>query len=801
MKQFDFYEEPPRNRGEVLIAVGVALAAFGLLKLWSWPFLHPGIWEDLAIAAGLRPPETPFPGLYRGLLVLLFKVLPTQAVLNLLPELAHGVMAVSALLIYLVFRDSLTAALRIKSRMGPLGSHVSRMVALVAVPLFLSADPIWRAGQTFAPETLVIGLVVTALYLFFVFIRQGRLMALYGATVLMGMVSGETTAGFVLSLIGGGVVVLVAGWASDPDIPLVNPLVDGLVRAFTFRRLTSVWVAAWASVIAFNAGQFVAMGGMEAMGYEGVFGLLYAYFKGAWEATRDACSGPGWLFALLFSLVPFLLAVKLLPRAWDDDKFLPYVVGVLFVVLGLAAIAPLSASSVLRYWTWLKDRPMIPCDTVLALFLMFDIAALVLALAVFGIETCCRNYRRIAQQQFPESMQFARPQQMVDALGRTRLWRKRLFWVVWMLVPLATVPGRYLSQERAMMAVMADFVDETLKELGDRRILFTDGSYDSLLEVMARARGCELNTLSLLAPLDSRTRIIRQRAATDEEDKALLENDAASVLRTWVSATPEKLKNAGVQIGFEMWKRDRLPLPPFSGLMALPGEILSEAERTRVRTACKALGDRAYAVAQDGKLESCTDRHLKHAFPFVLWRLSRLAQMRSQVADKSGDKAQAYREAAVSDELDTVNDSVQKMKRNMEWLRRQSNAGTLTPREGLVVGLSRADFAFAGRYAAPILRADPDDVRANFAMGMMYYNEEKYSRSEEHLLRCLVRRPDEPAVHNNLANVQMKLGKLKEAEEHARRALARLPDSDETKRTLERVLKLKREKEMKGGTV
>ncbi|MCQ2391363.1 MAG: tetratricopeptide repeat protein [Kiritimatiellae bacterium] len=798
--RFDFYEEPPRKRWEVLITAGVALAVFGVLALWSWPLPHPAVWEDLAIAAGLRPPETPFPGIYRGILALLLRSLPAQHVLTALPYLAHAFLSLSAMLLYLVFRDVMPGALRLKAHMGPLGSRISRLVALVMVPLFLSADPIWRAGQTFSPTTVALGLVVAAIYLFFIFIRRGSLAALYGSTALLGILSAETTAGFALSLVAATVVVLAVGWASDPDVPLVNPLVDGLVRDFTFKRLTYTWMLAFGGVVAFNSWQFVAMGGMEAMEYQGVLGLLFAYFKGGWEATRDAATAPGWLFAVLLSAVPFLLAVKLLPRAWDDDKFLPYVVGVLFAVLGLVALASLSCTPALWYWTWLRDRPMMPCDLLLALFLMLDVAAAVLALAVFGIDACCRNYRRIAQQQFPESMQFELPRQMVDSLARARVWRKRVFWALLALVPLATLPGRCLSQQRAMMSVMADYAEETLAELGDRSILFTDGSYDCLLEVMALARGRRLNALSLLSPLNARTQIIRQRAAEDEEDKALLENDAAGVLRTWVSATPEKLKNAGVQIGFEMWKRSHLPMPPFSGVMALPGEDIAKDELARALAACKTLGDTAYAVADDKKVEACTDRLVKHFYSFVLWRLSRLAQMRSQVADKSGDKAQAYREAAKADELDSVNASVQKMKRDMEWLRRQSSAGTLTPREGLVVGLSRADFAFAGRYAAPVLRTDPDDVRANFAMGMMYYNEEKYSRAEEHLLRCLNRRPDEPAVHNNLANVQMKLGKLNEAEEHVRRALARLPDSDEVKRTLERVLRLKEEKKAKEGT-
>ena len=132
----------------------------------------------------------------------------------------------------------------------------------------------------------------------------------------------------------------------------------------------------------------------------------------------------------------------------------------------------------------------------------------------------------------------------------------------------------------------------------------------------------------------------------------------------------------------------------------------------------------------------------------------------------------------------------------MNWLKKQ-NGGQLSPREGLVIGLARADFALAGRYAAPVLAADPDDPRANFALGMMYFQDEQYSRSEQYLAKCLKRRPDEPAVLNNLAIVQMKLGKLDEAEQNVRRVLEKHPDISEAKKTLDRVLKAKSEKPTK----
>ena len=117
-----------------------------------------------------------------------------------------------------------------------------------------------------------------------------------------------------------------------------------------------------------------------------------------------------------------------------------------------------------------------------------------------------------------------------------------------------------------------------------------------------------------------------------------------------------------------------------------------------------------------------------------------------------------------------------------------------TPREGLVIGLARADFTLASQFAQPILRSDPDDPRANFAVGMKHYLDEQYARAEYHLVRCLKRRPNEPAVLNNLAMAQLKLDKLDDAEANARKALSIIPTSQEIQRTLNSVLAARKAK-------
>jgi tetratricopeptide (TPR) repeat protein len=92
-----------------------------------------------------------------------------------------------------------------------------------------------------------------------------------------------------------------------------------------------------------------------------------------------------------------------------------------------------------------------------------------------------------------------------------------------------------------------------------------------------------------------------------------------------------------------------------------------------------------------------------------------------------------------------------------------------------------------GEFAEQILAGDSDDVSANFAMGMGCLIEKKYLRARKHLEKCLSRRPDEPAVLNNLAVVELRLGRTDLAEEYALKALKLYPDSLEIKSTLRHI--------------
>lgn len=223
----------------------------------------------------------------------------------------------------------------------------------------------------------------------------------------------------------------------------------------------------------------------------------------------------------------------------------------------------------------------------------------------------------------------------------------------------------------------------------------------------------------------------------------------------------------------------------------------AEGEAAKWTEAAHGLAARILALYKksDGKID-VPNNWLQSAFTFVQWRIARMCSMRADRSDRAGDLEGALGENNLAKRLDDYNVAYQRIRRQMDWVARQKGV-RLTPREGLRVGLDRADFRLARTFAQQILESDPYDTRANFAMGMSYFTEEMYGRAEYHLKLALTRRPNEPAVLNNLSVVQLRLGRLDEAETNAVKALKAYPDSIEIKKTLQKIREVRDAKSSK----
>lgn len=742
---------------DCLLAAGVVLGAYCALSVWAFPMLHPDAWEPVACAVGLRPPEDPFFGIYRLTLAAVFRFLPSAWALKALPLLAHALVAATTGLVYLVVRDVGAAAFAPASvAWSARFRALWRVAAAVPVCVFLGIDPVWRAGQSPTPTTILLPLFAGAVWLFTRFMLQGRLKALYVAALLAGLASGEHLGGLVLFLAG-----MVLLWIRSKSLDeSFDEVVDGWRHAYKlgFVGLGGAAISAVLGMALFRHAGGVVPGGQ---------GWLEFVCREGWRLMAGAATPTGWALGVLGGAGLCALVVAMYLHVRWEEGFVVKLCGLTFALLGAVAFAQLVGSSPLWCVQGGTASGLAPSESLRTLFLSLAFAALAFVVAAFTAQLFCGDLR----------------------------WTLAPTMLVLLAMPPLALSGRSQVREREMMALMANYADEVVDEAKGRGAIFTDGAFDALVELTAWRRGQRLVALSMMAPDTDRERAIRLRASENDEDADLLHNDASAALRTWVKTASPRLSRVAAQLGFEYWKGLKLKEPAYSGVAALPGEVPAE-ELRRGRVAADVLVESVLGTEANYRPFATADNALKRLWSFLLWRMSRLQQMRADAADAAGDDVHAARARKTAERLDAANVELVRMNLGSNWLKR-ARPGSLTPREGLAVGLARADFAFAADYAEKVLSAAPDDARAHFALGMRDLLQKNYAQAESHLLKSLERNPDEPAALNNLANAQFELGKLDEAESNALKAQRKLPDSEPVRRTLERIRKAKSKKNPK----
>ncbi len=314
------------------------------------------------------------------------------------------------------------------------------------------------------------------------------------------------------------------------------------------------------------------------------------------------------------------------------------------------------------------------------------------------------------------------------------------------------------SNRGKMRAVVDDYVREVVEEAKGVRVIYTDGVFDDDIRREAKRRGVELEPVSIM----SRNGALALAMAVERGDDVAL------------------------QVGFVLWKNKGRELPPCSGVLARTGKMPEEDSQRGV-DAARCLGERILELYRKDAVSFGLGKDLKKRFLAVQWRIARLAIMRAERADHAGQAELAQKDKTLADELDNNNAALQDLRKGLD----QAEALTMrviTPRRGLMMALDQADLPQARRYAELILKNEPDNTHANFAMGMSYYIQKQWARAEEYFRRYLMTKED-AAVLNNLAIVCMETDRYDEALPLAEKALTLLPNSGEVKETISDIKK------------
>ena len=761
----------------LLLGAGIAALAW----IWRFDAPPPDLMDDLAAAAGLRPPTSPLSLLWQHVAAPLcrnFGLTAAETILRAAGPVALGLLAV---LSATLFELMLPVSLRRGEHLASWWRVLVRFVLFQGVVLFCCADPVWNAFRWFSPLSIQILVAASAAFFFLVHFRSNRRMPLFAAFALLGLLATDAPVGSVLTL-AAVAALLVRKYLRSAGIvetPEENPLAGSLMAW----RLTLAYGVGFAAGAALEIYAFSSLDGLAAFGWtwsDYALEVPFVYLK----SFLAMCLPVGAGLFVAVAVLPVVIEFELVRRAADDEKHLAYVYGAAFAVLGLVAFSQLSGASPLWFWTWCGGAVR---DGVLKCAAAFLCSlSVVWALAVFMIELYLRNFRRIETLRFPDAVEESGGPEALSRIERLRRIVRVGFLAEPFLVLACVIPFRAQRVERAMLDVVADAVRETAEECRDVDYLFTDGGLDAAVELAAAAEGRRLRALSMMgASADSREIYLRTRGVDDPADRALLESGAADALRMWVRTRPDRLKDFAVQIGFELWQRDRRPPPACSGLVARP-EGLSREESARGAAAGRALARRILALYDEGRPDAIVDRALRDAFLFVQWRIAVLSRHRANAYDERGERELAMEETDLADGLDKRNGALARIRETMAWASRRK-LERMTPQEGLRLALARADFARARLFAQQVLDVVPDDPAANFAIGMDFFVQKQYARAEVYLARCLVQRPNDPAVLNNLAQCRLRQGDFEGALPYAKRALEALPDSSEVRRTMKKI--------------
>ena len=727
----------------VLATLAGAIAAAAIL-VWGIPGLDPAMWGEAAVAARLRPPQAIFPGFWRLVSVGLFSAFGVSGAIRVLTLAGAALGGVSVALAYLIVRQALALLVRTGQPYAVWDRRIAPFFAFVAALLFGLGDPLSRIARVFSPSLLRLALVLAVVHLALRWLVVGGRWRLFPCIALMGLLAAETPFGFLLPAV--FVVAYVLFWHGIVDgafpKPEKLPEPDGLPKW----RMFFLFFGSLALAAYLNAAEFVALGGAEANGW-GANDVYFRYAGGYWRVFAGAASIVGWVLGLVFGVLPLLVALKVFPMVMRDDRPMPFNLGVLLFLVGTLATMQCGAFPAARFWTFTRDIVLVQSGFLLAFFSFCAMVAFALFGAAFAFE-CQRTYLG------------------EDARRPGVLLRGLVPCLTVAVVALAvrTVPK---PVETEMQRIVDDAVRETVAECDGAKYIFTDGHLDAAVELCAKDRGQALYALNMMSGASAWECAVRARPfAPESDDWQQAQMGIPSLLRVWAGEKVGGMDEAAIQLGFEFWKRERKPLPTLSGLVARERGMDEAAAKAGIERS-KALADRILAIAP--KTETADPSpSLASAFSAVSWRLSRLARARE--------------DAALANDLDESNTALKKMLSVIEQ-ERQRTFLQMTPREGLQIALKRANFAEARRYAAAVLRANEDDVEANFAMGMSSLTGNRYAEAARYLGRCLKARPNEPAVLNNLSIVCRKLRRYKEAEDYARRALKALPDSPEVKQT------------------
>ncbi len=741
--------------------------------------------EDFSIAVGLRPPDECFPLLWHSLTELIASIAgigETFFVLKILgPVFLFLSGALVAWIVYLLLPAGMVSFLRRFRR----GRIFLWSILFLAGALFSLSEIVWQTSLAFTPELFRLSIFLAAIVLMCKAARSFAPGWIVAAAFFFALVAAESSLGF-LSLAAFPFLCRKSLKAEEPG---AEDTAEGFLdRNFAPRRFVTFFVFFYFAAVVLNI-RFFNAHSPEGLLSGGAFFGLFNYFSGYLSSAVSVFSVKKILIVLGMLFAPFVLSLYLSAKICRLDA-----ASSVFQVFAAFAVFVLMAAQSFDFptawfWSWLDGAMADASGFILALSILLTSLSASLTFASLGVEILFKNYRAIGVSAMKEAAMGDLEVRPPVRLKMPRRVMQVIYCLVLPLVLLMLAAPKIGGVRSEARAILSDAVKLIVDECARCEYLFSDGSIDAEIEVESLRRGGSLKALSFMSGTSRSDVYLRTRGETDLERIATLETGAAEALRHWVRSNDPLLSKVALQVGFELWVHDKRPLPQICGLSACiqPWDV-SQREDFVLRA--HSLAERILALASSRENLSRLDPRLYSQICSVQFRLARIASMRAMQHFADGESERGAEERALADRLDDANRELRRIRELMDIYTRQKGLN-LTPREGLKIGLIIKDLNFARFYAAKVVRFAPEDIEANYILGVALIAENDLAGAEHHLRICEKRSPENPSVLSNLAVVLLRLGRIDEAEDLAVRAEKLAPNVSEIANTLRDVRKAK----------
>ena len=737
------------------------------------------LWSHIAVAAKLRPAEHQFPLLWENAVSLAVNFFSLGSTIEYLKALGPVSLGLLTVLTYYFF-----AAL-LPDQLKPSAIKKRAYKALIAVILavctisFVCSEPVWIMGRIFSPAMMLTLITLST----FIFVARSISKLTYFPIVITGIFSGilasDTILGFIPPIFT-SVYLKFKSWEDicEKEEPIGNPI----VIAVATRRMWLCFVLFWLSTSIVNFYFF-----REARSAENELFIISSarYALNYFIILRTHLSTFSIMVLSAFVLVPLVIALARMNKLCSSQTLLPLGYGLFFAASGVFALLQATPIAETHFWKWSDGE--FTSEFLTSIALLANSITLLISLCIFAYDIYFRNHPEVLRELYPQAMEDFDPSLMrILRSYKTILKPLRItFPLILIAYPLIVIPFRFDDTLQEISSVINSIAKTTADECFGTDVVFTDGSYDAAVETYAALANHRLKALSMMSKASAYDIQLRTRWETNELRRSLLKEGSAAALRSWYQNDDPSITNIALQVGAEIWKHGGKPMPKALGLV-MRSAPFSHDKAVKAAQNARSIGEKILKLRQKINDKHISCHKLEELLSFGQWRVSRMCRMRANELEAIGETLIAEQENDLAEKLEESNPQWRKVQENIDWIRKQ-NAIRLTEQEGLKLGLERADFRLASTYAKRILESSSEDLKANFAMGMYFIIEKKYPKAEAHLKKCLLKAPNEPAILNNLAIVQLRQGHYHEAETNALKALKFYPNSAEIKTTLRHI--------------